>query len=310
MKRVYITGIAGLLGANIGYLLKEHYKICGVDRIGFQAEGIQCEQFELLDFEVLRESVLKFKPDYLIHTAAMVNVDLCEEERELTYQLNTKLTGYLAELCNEISCKMVYISTDAVFDGKKPQLYNEDDKTAPINYYGETKLLGEEAVLRNDHLVVRTNIYGYNVQDKNSFGEWIYRALQKDESLKMFTDIDFSPILVNDLTEIIVQLLEKEKKGLYHACGTGCITKFEFGMKVKSVFGIRQGSISKAKSDDFAFKAARSKHMGMDNQKVRNELGITIPTPEESIEKFYCLYNKQYIDELKKWGRISNENRK
>lgn len=304
MKRIYITGAAGMLGSNMAYLLRNRYEITGVDKVFFRAEDIRCEQFDLLDFEALKESILRSSPDVLIHTAALINVDLCEEEPDLAYQLNTELTAFLAELCEEISCHMVYISTDAVFDGGEERLYSEEDVTNPINQYGKTKLLGEEYVLKHKHLVVRTNIYGFNVQNKNSFGEWIYKSLQQGETLHMFTDIDFSPILVNDLTEVIVKLLEQDIHGLFHVCASGSISKYDFGKYMQRVFSLPDGNIQKSVSDHFPFKAKRSKHMGMSNQKVKEVLGITIATSIESVEKFFKLYSNGYYKELKKWGDL------
>lgn len=302
MKKIYITGIAGMLGSNMAYLLKDRYEITGVDKVPFRAAKIKCEQFDLLDYEKLKQSILQSAPDYLIHTAALINVDLCEEETELATQLNSELTVFLAKICAEISCKMVYISTDAVFDGENERPYLEEDVTGPVNEYGRTKLLGEAEVLKHNHLVVRTNIYGFNVQDKNSFGEWIYKALQQGETLNMFTDIDFSPILVNDLTEVVVKLLEDDIHGLFHVCASGSISKYDFGKYLQTVFSLLDGHIQESVSDNFPFKARRSKHMGMNNKKVRQQLGITIPTPKESVERFFKLYREGYHKELKDWG--------
>ena len=304
MKRLYITGIAGMLGSNIAYLLQDRYGITGVDKVPFTAENINCEQFEKL-----KQSILQSAPDYLIHTAALINVDLCEEETELAYQLNCELTEFLAQICAEISCKMVYISTDAVFDGQDERLYSEEDMTGPVNEYGKTKLLGEAEVLKRNHLVVRTNIYGFNVQDKNSFGEWIYKSLQQGETHNMFTDINFSPILVNDLTEVIVKLLEGDNNGLFHVCATGSISKYEFGKYLQTVFSLTNGHIREAVSDNFPFRARRSKNMGMNNEKVRQQLGIELPTPQESVERFFKLYCEGYHKDLKEWGAVDNENR-
>lgn len=304
MKKIYITGIAGMLGANIGYLLKDRYKIHGVDKVNFSGKDIECEQFDLLDNNLLRSSLHKFNPDYLIHTAAMVNVDLCEEKQEEAKQLNVELTKQLVNLCNEISCKLIFISSDAVFDGENCSLYNEKDTANPINYYGKTKLTAEQFVLEKNQIVVRTNIYGFNIQNKNSLGEWICESLKKGEKIGMFTDIDFSPILVNELTEILIQLLERGKRGLFHVCGTGCITKYDFGKYIQDCFEIETGEIIKTTSNEKNFKALRSKHMGMSNDKVKNELNITIPTPQESIEDFYRLYLEGYPVKLKKWGGI------
>lgn len=299
-----------MLGANMAYLLKDHYEIIGVDQVLFVADKIKCEQFDLLDHEKLKESILQAAPDYLIHTAALINVDLCEEEEELAHRLNCELTAFLAKVCEDISCKMVYISTDAVFDGEAEKLYTEQDMTGPVNQYGKTKLLGEEEVLQRNHLVVRTNIYGFNVQDKNSFGEWIYKALQCGESLNMFTDIDFSPVLVNELTEVIAKLLEEDFHGLYHVCASGAISKYEFGKYLQSVFSLPDGRIRESVSDDFPFKAKRSKHMGMSNKRVKEELGIEISTPKESIEWFFRLYKDGYSQELKNWGTVGDEDRR
>lgn len=296
-----------MLGANIAYLLKDHYEITGVDQVPFVAAKIACEQFDLLDHAKLKESILQAAPDYLIHTAALINVDLCEEEVELAQRLNCELTAFLAKICEDISCKMVYISTDAVFDGENERLYTEQDVTDPVNQYGRTKLLGEREVLQRDHLVVRTNIYGFNVQEKNSFGEWIYKSLQRGENLNMFTDIDFSPILVNELTEIIMRLLEEDFHGLYHICASGAISKYEFGKYLQKVFSLPDGQIHESVSDNFPFKAKRSKHMGMSNEKVRKELSIEISTPEESVDRFFELYKHGYDQELKDWGTVGDE---
>lgn len=309
MKKIYITGIVGMLGCNMAYLLKDRYEITGVDKVPFMAEKINYEQFDLLDYDKLKQSILQSAPDYLIHTAALINVDLCEDETELAYQLNSELTAFLAKICAEISCEMVYISTDAVFDGEDERLYLEEDVTRPVNEYGKTKLLGETEVLKHNHLVVRTNIYGFNVQDKNSFGEWIYKALQQGEKLNMFTDIDFSPILVNDLIEVIVKLIEENIHGLFHVCASGSISKYDFGKYLQTVFSLYDGHIHESVSDNFPFKARRSKHMGMDNKKVKRQLGIAIPTPKESVERFFKLYSDGYGNDLKNWGTC-NENRK
>lgn len=304
MKRIYITGIAGMLGANIAYLLKEKYEIIGVDKLVFKAEGIISECFDLLDYSKLEKSIVHWKPDYLIHTAALVDVDLCEEKKDFAYSLNSELTSVLAKLCNEVSCKMLYVSTDAVFDGEEKKLYTEEDITEPINWYGRTKLLGETDVLKSNHLVVRTNIYGFNVQDKNSFGEWIYKSLQQGKKINMFTDIIFSPVLVSDLTEILIKLLEGNKFGLYHVCASGSISKYDFGKYMQQIFSISKGMICKTASDGFPFIAKRAKNMGLSNQKVKIELDIEIPTPKESIVRFYELYCAGYHNELKSWGMM------
>lgn len=284
MKKVYITGICGLLGNNIVKELSSKYEIAGVDLADEQLFGCHKECFDLKDQRALKESILKFKPDILIHTAAAVNVDRCETERNFAYELNVGVTKNLVQICREQHIKMIYISTDAVYNGEKKELYCENDQVAPVNYYGTTKLAGEQEVQKlEDYLILRTNIYGVNIQEKKSFGEWIVDALNKGEELRMFKDIYFSPIVVNELAQLIDKCIEKNLIGLYHACATGDISKYEFALLVKDIFEIKTGNIIKTVSDERNFIAKRAKNMGMSNEKLKQELGVKISTPKESI---------------------------
>ena len=291
MKKVYVTGISGLLGYAIATNLIRNHQVCGVDIIKMEIPGCDIEYFDLTDSEMLERSIINQKPDIVIHTAAAVNVDACETDKEYANSLNSKLTENISFICKKYGIKLIYISTDAVFDGKKIGLYTEDDVPNPINYYGLTKLQGEDFVKQVDNsLILRTNIYGVNIQKKKSFGEWIVSSLQENQELNMFTDIMFSPILVNELAEIIDICICNDIEGLYHACGTGSISKYEFGMLVKEIFGINTGKIHKTTSDTMEFIAKRSKNMGMSNKKLRERLNINISTPEESIRRFKELY--------------------
>lgn len=291
--RLYITGIAGLLGNNIVKKLVNRCEITGVDILDLNIPNITYEKFSLYETERLKSHIAQVKPDAVIHTAAAVNVDECEENPEWAYKLNMQTTGDIAEICNELRIKLVYISSDAVFDGKSVELYQETDLVNPLNVYAKTKLEGERLVLNyGRNLVFRTNIYGQNIQNKKSFGEWILSSLEEGKILNMFEDIDFSPILVSDLAEIIYKALEKDLCGLYHVCATGCITKYDFGVKLKELFELKTGNINRVQSEMMHFKAKRSKHMGMSNAKISRELGIKIRTPEESIREFRRLYDE------------------
>lgn len=288
--KIYITGIAGMLGYGIFTTLKDKAEITGIDILDVEIQGLSYRTLSLFDMELIEKDIVEEKPDVLIHTAAFINVDGCEEKPDDAKLLNTDVTEQLADMCNRHGIKMVYISTDAVFDGENAKLYTEEDLVNPVNVYGRTKLDGETAVLKYpQNLVFRTNIYGINIQKKRSFGEWIYYSLKEGKALNMFTDIDFSPILVNELAELIYEACQKDLCGLYHACGTGSITKYDFGVRLKEIFQIESGTINQTTSDIIMFKAKRSKHMGMSNSKLCNALQTRISTPEESIKRFYCL---------------------
>ena len=303
--KLFITGLAGMLGSNIAYELKKKYSISGVDLVNVNMPEVEAFCFDMLDFEKLLSCLEAIKPDIIIHTAAAVNVDRCEIEPEYAQNLNVKLTENICKIADMIQAKIIYISTDAVFDGKQVELYVETDETNPVNVYGKTKLQGENLVKQNkNNVLFRTNIYGFNIQEKDSFGEWIYNGLLKNQELNMFEDIDFSPILVNDLANVIDLAIQKKVSGLYHVCGTGCITKYTFGCELKKIFKIPTGKINKTQSDKCSFKAMRAKHMGMSNKNICDLLDCKIRTPIESIEEFYRLYNKGFKAELIEFGGI------
>lgn len=302
MKRIYITGIAGLLGSNIAYELSGKYIISGCDLNKFDMPGIENQIYDMLDYNTLRKNILHVKPDVIIHTAAFTNVDGCEEHPDLAEKLNTDLTREIAAICKNNFIKMIYISTDAVFNGNENYLYTETDGTNPVNIYGKTKLKGEQYILNGNNIIVRTNIYGYNLQNKNSFGEWILNSLMSDKSLNMFYDIQFSPMLANELAYIIDLAIREDIEGLYHVCGTGNISKYDFGCRLKEIFNLSTGIIIRSPSVDHEFIAQRSNNMGMSNEKIKATLGINIRTPIESIKYFKELYDNHYPEKLKEFG--------
>lgn len=299
--RIYITGIAGMLGANIAYELRNKYDVIGADIVSIKMNHVKNEIFDLMDKVQLEKSIKHSNPDVIIHTAAAVNVDRCEKDHEWAEQLNYQLTQNISEICSTCGIKLISISTDAVFDGMKNGLYDEECAVNPINIYGKTKLKGESEVLKlKNGTVLRTNIYGFNIQDKKSFGEWILYSLLNNDTLSMFTDIFFSPILVNELSNIIDLIIKQDVSGLYHVTGTGSISKYEFANILKKTFNINEGTIIPSLSSDCKLLAKRSKNMGLCNEKIKKELNISISTPEQSIVKFKELYDNGLAKELKK----------
>lgn len=299
MKSIFITGIAGMLGSNLAYLLREKYQISGVDLNKVAIPQVNSKLFSARDMEQVRQQLREEKVDTLIHCAALVNVDECEVNPQYATQINYELTKNLAELCDEMGITMIFISTDAVFDGKSPSLYKESDPPNPISVYGITKLEAEKAVLSvSRNLVVRTNIYGFNYREKNSFGEWILNSLISNIELNMFYDIYFSPLLVNELTVILDQCLEHQLSGLYHIGSTGSISKYEIAIAIMEEFGI-EGSINKVSMENYSFKAPRTKNMGLSNEKITDALQLHISTPREGVKEFKRLYDSKYYEKLR-----------
>jgi dTDP-4-dehydrorhamnose reductase len=299
MKSIYITGIAGMLGSNLAYLMRGKYKIFGVDRNKVSISGVNSYTFSVLEIEKLKKQLIESKIEILIHCAALANVDKCEINPEYANNINFQITSELCKICDELEIKLIFISTDAVFNGEKKGLYNESDKTDPKSVYGKTKLEAENEVLSfKNNLVVRTNIYGFNYREKKSFGEWIVVSLINNIELKMFNDIYFSPILVNDLADILVKCIEQDVCGLYHICSTDSISKYDLAILIRSEFNLR-GVINQISMDSFSFKAPRTKNMGLCNAKIKELLGISLRTPAESVKEFKRLYVEGYPARLK-----------
>lgn len=298
--RIYITGVAGMLGANIAYELRNKHEVYGADLFDVAIPKVQTEVLDLCNYNQLFKSIKSQKPQVVIHTVAAVNVDQCEIDVEYAHKLNCELTSMVLEICRKERIHLIYISTDAVFDGENQKLYDEKDEVNPINVYGRTKYEGEQIVANyNLCTIIRTNIYGFNLQDKKSFGEWILYSLLNSVDISMFTDITFSPILVNELANIIDLIINKKIYGLYHVCGTGTISKYDFGVKLKETFNIKTGSIQPSLSTSFDFTAKRSKNMALSNHKICKKLSVNISTPYESIQKFKELYDNGFSKLLK-----------
>lgn len=301
-KSIFITGIAGLLGSNVAYLLRKKYDISGIDRNEIDIKGVNTCVGNVQDISLVEELMIRQKTDVLIHCAALVNVDICEERPEEGRAMNYTLTKELALICKKNNIKMIFISTDAVFDGKKDGLNNESDLVAPVSMYGKMKAEAEKEVLLDPKsLVVRTNIYGYNLRDKRSFGEWVRDTLQDNLELHMFTDVYFSPILVNDLAMILEQCICQDVCGLYHICSTGSISKYDIAVCIRETLEL-EGSITKSLMKNFEFKAPRTHNMGLDNTKIKRRLGIEIRTPQDSVLEFKRLSDDGYPERLKAGG--------
>ena len=157
-KRLFVIGIGGLTGSKIVELAKDDFEIFGSYNFrNPKFNFIEQYQLNLLNFEKLNEIIQKTKPDVIINTSAISSVDYCEWHKDIAKKVNVDSVGELQKICTKNGIKLVHLSSDSVFDGTKTEPYVETDTPNPINYYGETKLLGEKIVLENpNNLVVRS----------------------------------------------------------------------------------------------------------------------------------------------------------
>ena len=205
MKRILITGSNGMLGKELIKILDEKFELYGIDR---ESNKTIKNQFniDLTDSDKVVEIIGKIKPYVIIHTAALINLDFCENNQKDTDLINIQVSGLLSSLCD----KIIFISTDSVFDGMVGNYFEESPKN-PINYYAFSKSEAEELIMKNNKnaVIIRTNIYGSNSSSGNSLFEWAYKELSQGRTIKGFNDLIFNPVYTGQLADAILNLIEK-----------------------------------------------------------------------------------------------------
>ena len=221
--KILLTGVSGLLGANLMMELSQYdHDILGIYNKNWCAFPMAAtKQCDLTDQNSFFDLLGTFKPDWIIHCAAMTDVNACEDNLDLAMQCNADITRYLAKLATKVNSHILYISTDCIFDGLKGN-YSENDDPNPINNYAKSKLEGEMAVMVEcpEALIIRTSIFGWNLQTKFSLAEKVLNQLVNTGPFFGFNDVYFSPLLVNDLSSILIQMIEKKYNGIYHLVWT------------------------------------------------------------------------------------------
>jgi dTDP-4-dehydrorhamnose reductase len=264
-KKILITGITGMLGNslyNFFYKFNE-YEIYGISR----NESATLPKVNFVNLKEIKENNINF--DVLIHCAAEVNVNLCENDKLLAHESNVELTNSIFSNIN--SKKYFYISTDSVFDGIKGN-YTELTLTSPINYYAETKFLGEEIVKRTttNYYIIRTNIYGFCIPMKNSLFEWGIKELQKGNSINGYVNMFFNPMYVGQLSLLIYKMIaENIEYGIYNTAIDQFISKYEFLKKISNEFGFNSNLVTPIEYLQDNFIIYRPLNTTLDNSKIK-----------------------------------------
>jgi dTDP-4-dehydrorhamnose reductase len=294
---ILVTGASGLLGANFVSVARKHdrHLVALTHRHSLPDNEVQSVTIDLTDQQEVKQLIHDLRPAWILHCAALTNVDLCEEQPEIAMQVNTTASRNLAREAKMVDAGLVYISTDSVFDGEKGQ-YSEEDQPNPLNVYGRSKLAGETAVIEEleKSLVIRTNIYGWNVQKKLSLAEWMLTKLEAGETLPGFEDVVFSPILVNDLSEILISMMDRRLKGVYHVAGSESCSKYQFALSLADVFGLDGGVIQRTSIAGAGLKAPRPRKTSLSTVKASEAIGQPMPDLLSGLRHFKSLRGSLY----------------
>ncbi|MEJ5240569.1 MAG: SDR family oxidoreductase [Anaerolineales bacterium] len=301
--RLLVTGVSGLLGLNLALQAGSRYQVIGVARTALRGVPFEAHPFDLLSEDAAARLIAEFRPDAVIHCAALAYPDQCEAEPDLAYRLNTAFPAALAQVCAGARIPLVHISTDSVFDGRQRTPYTEEDQPNPLNVYARTKWESEKAVLdaHPQALVVRTNFYGWSAGGKRSLAEFFFYNLSQQKTVNGFTDVVFCPILVTDLAQVLLEMLEKSLFGLYHVLGTQPMSKYEFGLAVARTFGLDEHLIQPRSIADSGLKAPRANHLWLSTHKVIQALGHPLPDFSTGLQQFYTQFLEGYPQKLRSY---------
>ena len=253
-------------------------------------------KLDLTLFEKVVELFNEVRPEIIIHMAALGDVNLCEKDKDLAWKVNVEVTRLLAKLAIKQGSLFLYLSTDYVFDGEKGN-YSEKDIPNPINFYGLTKLIGEEIVRSSieKYIIVRTSaIYGLGMGRKN-FGKFLVEALSQRQRVKAIVDQWLSPTLNTLLARALVELLEKHVYGLYHVAGER-VSRYDFAIRLAKRFGFDTSLIEPAKMSDFSWAARRPRDSSLNCSKAKSIIAMNFNSLDYSLDLLY----REWISEAKK----------
>lgn len=292
MKKILITGSNGLLGQKLIdlYLKNNDVKLIatarGINRYPTD-DGYEYAIMDITSFEQVQEVIKKHKPHCIINTAAMTNVDQCEEDMVGAENLNINAVSHLIDAANQVDAHFIQLSTDFIFDGKAGP-YKEDDEPNPLSFYGKTKLEAEKIIRTksNKWSIIRTILVYGIVHDmsRSNIVLWAKNALEKGQPLKIVDDQFRSPTLAEDLA-IGCQLVEqKEAEGIYNISGKDQMSIVSLVERVADYFQLDKTSIERVSSSTLNQPAKRPPITGFNLERSIKELGYNPHSFEEGIE--------------------------
>ncbi len=280
MKKILITGGNGLLGMALRILLsKNHFKVIAT---GLGDDRLLNHKHIYNRLDVSKEEdcfdVLKaYNPDIIINTAAITDVDYCEENQEKCLNINAHSVNNFLSFCKKNNKKLIHLSTDFLFDGKLGP-YDEAAENKPINYYGYSKMMAEKniihAELPNFSIIRTCLVYGYK-KDSDNILMWVKRKLDKGGGLNIVDDQFRTPTLVSDLAQAILQIIKQDITGVYNISGEEYLSIFDFVCNIVKGFGFDESIINRCKSKEINQKAQRPKQSGLLIEKAKRDFDFS-----------------------------------
>lgn len=248
-------------------------------------DRIQYKAIPYTEPKLWKDEFLSIRPDYIINTAAMTNVDACEDKKQEAWAINAIFAEQLSRIALIIDAHLIHFSTDYVFDGAKGP-YSEQDQPRPISYYGKSKLAGENAVLKSHakNTVIRTNVvYGLTNDKQQDFVKWVLNSADAERQMNIVDDQYSNPTLTDDLALAVKRIIEKKRCGIYHIGGNTQCNRLEFALEIAKIFHLDTSLFIPIKTKDLHQPAQRPLISGLINLKAHTDLGISFSTITEGL---------------------------
>ncbi|WKD86245.1 dTDP-4-dehydrorhamnose reductase [Polaribacter huanghezhanensis] len=292
--KILITGSNGLLGQNlIELFLKDtkNYEIFGFSR-GENRSGrtdFEYQDIDITNQQLLAKKTKQIKPNFIINTAAMTNVDACENDKVGCYDLNVNVVQYLAAICSEINAHLIHISTDFIFDGKKGN-YTEDAVPNPLSYYGETKLLSEAVLQKSaiNYTILRTIlVYGLvNDMSRSNIVLWVKESLERNKEITIVDDQFRTPTYVEDLALACKISIDKKATGIFNISSNQLLSIYEIAQEIAEVFQLDKTLIKPISTSTLNQTAPRPPITGFDLTKTNKILSFYPKSFKEDLQRF------------------------
>ncbi|MFD1848650.1 dTDP-4-dehydrorhamnose reductase [Oceanobacillus bengalensis] len=274
--KILVTGYTGQLGFDVVQEGMKH---------NLEMFGVGSKELDITDRDAVNNYVEKLKPDAIIHCAAYTAVDKAEDEREACWNVNVDGTKNLAEVAKELGAKFLYTSTDYVFDGKGNTPFEETDEANPINYYGLTKFEGEKIVrdTLNDSFIVRISwVFGKN---GNNFVKTMLRLSESHDELNVVGDQFGSPTYTYDLAKLLIEMIQSEKYGVYHASNEGYCSWADFAEEIFKQSG-KNVTVNAISTEEYPTRAKRPNNSRLSKSKLQNKGFTLLPKWQDSLAHY------------------------
>jgi dTDP-4-dehydrorhamnose reductase len=276
-QKTLIIGGSGLVGRVLIRRIKDIAKVYATYNINkINLEGAKFYQLDVRDENRVNELVKEIQPEIVINAAAKRNTRYCEENPDVAYKVNVVGTKNIVNACKTINAKLVFFSSDQVFDGTKGR-YGEEDELNPLNTYGKQKAMAEKIItdsLDNWLILRASHIYAWS-QGSDNFISWVIDELKSRREIQISYDQFVTPIHVENFVDILIKLLENDKKGIYHVGEGECLSKYEFVKRIKETFRFDEAIVKPISSEVLNQNTVRPKNNCLDLSKIKNELDFS-----------------------------------